>query len=110
MSQTEQDGDAGVRKHLYLLVSHPDEELEGLIESREKPYPTGKKNEVRRVDKRNLDTGDGFTIKVVGLGYHDFQSADPDGETFTSVAEKKLAEIDDEHLREAGMDPEEVGA
>jgi len=96
-----------MRKHLYLVTSHPEDSHVGLVESREKRYETAEKNEERRVDKRNLDTGEGFTMKVVGLGHHDFESETPSGERFSEVAKDKLAEIDDEHLESAGMDPED---
>lgn len=107
MSTEGQDTGSGFRKHLYLVTSHPDEDRVGLVESREKRYEMAEKNEERRVDKRNLDTGEGFTMKVVGLGFHVFQSDTPSGERFSEVAKDKLAEIDDEHLESAGFDPED---
>lgn len=98
----------GVRKHLYLITSHPNDSYEGLIESREKRYEMAKKNEETRVDKRNVETGESFTMKIVSLGYHDFETAEPEDETLISVYQDKLAEIDVGHLRNAGMDPEVV--
>ena len=94
------------RRRLYLVTSHPNEDYVGLVESREKRYEMAAKNEERRINKRNVETGEGFTIKVVGLGYHDFESADPDPETFSRVSEQKLAEIDAVYLETAGVDVE----
>lgn len=108
MSQTEQDSSAGFRRYLYLITSHPTDSHEGCIECRDAPYTMAEKNEERRVDKRNIKTGEGFTMKVVGLGYHDFESEDPDDDTYVEVYQDKLAEIDEEYIRSAGLDPEGV--
>jgi len=94
------------RQHLYLITSHPNEKYVGLVESREKPYVVAEKNAERRVDKRDLESGEGFTMKVVGLGYHDFESKDPDPDHFSRVSKQKLAEIDDEILEKAGVELE----
>lgn len=102
------DSQGGNRDHLYLITSHPEDSHVGCIERREKRYEMAKKNEEARVDKLNGETGERFTMKVVGLGYHDFESDDPDEETFVRVYQEKLSEIDEDHLREAGLDPEEV--
>lgn len=99
-------GDEGNRLHLYLVTSHPNEEYVGLVESREQPYAVAEKNVERRVDKRNVETNEGFVMKVVGLGYHDFESPDPDPDHFSRVTKRKLAEIDDEYLEQAGVDVE----
>jgi len=104
------NSEGGCRKYLYLLVSHPNEDYEGLVESRDASYEMAEKNEVRRIDKLNPETAERFTIKVVSLGYHDFETEDIDGETFAEASQQKLAEIDTEHLRTAGLDPEEVAA
>ncbi|MFD1527316.1 hypothetical protein [Halolamina salina] len=98
--------DEGNRLHLYLVTSHPKEEYVGLVESREQPYAVAEKNVERRVDKRNVETNEGFVMKVVGLGYHDFESSDPDPDHFSRVTKRKLAEIDDEYLEQAGVDVE----
>jgi hypothetical protein len=94
------------RRHLYLITSHPNDDYVGLVESREKRYEMAAKNEERRVDKRNLETGEGFTMQVVGLGYHDFEDADPDQDTFSRISKEKLAEIDAEYLEQDGVDAE----
>jgi len=94
------------RKHLYLITSYPDEKYEGLVESRDKPYALAAKNEERPIEKRNLDANEGFTMKVVGLGYHDFEFADPDPDHVSRISKRKLAEIDDRWLQAAGIDLE----
>ena len=95
------------RSHLYLVTSHPNDAYVGLVESREKPYEMAQKNRETRISKLNVETGESFGQLVVGLGYHDFDSDDPDPELFSRVAKEKLAEIDAAHLEKAGMDPEE---
>ncbi|MFC4553607.1 MULTISPECIES: hypothetical protein [Halorussus] len=97
-----------IRKHLYLVVDHPDEELSGKIRATEKRYARPTKNTQAPVDKRNLETGETYVEQLVGLGYHDFESEADYEERLGDVAEQKLGEIDERHLRNAGLDPEEV--
>lgn len=111
MSKTADDS-ASVRKWLYLVTDHPDDELVGKVRATDTRYVRAKKNENRPIDRRNLDTGETYEEWVVGLGYHDFasQQAWEDDERFVEVIEQKLAEIDTDHLEAAGLDPEEVAA
>jgi len=97
-----------MRRHLYLITSHPEDEFVGRVESREKAYMMGEKNSENTVDKRNLDTGDGYSMCIVGLGYHDFESetAYENPMRFKEVVQKKLGEIDAEHLDKAGVELE----
>jgi len=101
-----------MRKHLYLITEHPDDELVGNVESRSGRYPRAKKNEERPIDKRNIETGETWEERVVGLGYHDFEdeAAYEDTENFAEVVQDKLGEIDAEHLEAAGLTPSEVAA
>lgn len=98
------------RKHLYLLVSHPNDAFVGNVVVRDKRYETATKNEERVIDKRNVETGESYAERVVGLGYCDFEDDDDYEERFTEVVQEKLAEIDPEYLEEAGLDPEEATA
>lgn len=97
-----------MRRHLYLITDHPNDELVGNVEARSGRYPRAKKNEERPIDKRNLETNETWEERVVGLGYHDFEDeADyQDNEKFAEVVQDKLDDIDDEHLEAAGLDPE----
>lgn len=109
MSKTAEDS-ASVRKWLYLVVEHPDEELVGKVRATDHHYARTEKNEQRPVDRRNLDTGETYEEWLVGLGYHDFdsQAAYADDDRFVEVVEQKLGEVDTEHLEAAGLDPAEV--
>jgi len=95
------------RRFLYLIVDAPDEEMVGKVESVDSPYATCEKNKLRPVNRRDLDTDETWTEQLVGLGYHDFEDYDDD-ERFAEVCQQKLADIDDEHIREARLEPEGV--
>lgn len=99
-----------MRKHMYLIVDHPDDGLVGQIEVTDRARPQAEVNSVGRVDKRNLESGDGYAMKVVGLGYHDFEGEADMEDRFKEVLDEKLARIDDEYLDQAGLDPQEVAA
>lgn len=110
MAQTDTNdgGNDRLRKHLYLVIDHPDEDLIGCVRSVERRYARPTKNEEAPVDKRNLDTNESYVERLVGMGYYDFESERDYEERFAEVAQQKLGEIDREHLENAGLDPEEV--
>lgn len=99
-----------MRKHMYLIVEHPNDSLVGQVEVTDRARPQAEVNSVGRVDKRNLETDNSFTMKVVGLGYHDFEDEADIDNRFKEVLDEKLARIDEEYLEQAGMDPQEVAA
>ena len=90
---------------MYLVTDHPNEELVGHVEFRDKPYVMGEKNAETTVRMRNTETGNGHTQRVVGLGYEDFEDeADYDARS-GHVVHQKIAEIDRDHIETAGLDP-----
>jgi len=93
-----------VRRHLYLITDHPNEDYIGKVEAREKAYTRTEKNVERPVDTLNIDTGERCTISVVGLGYHDFDDRDDYEESFKPVVDRKLREVDQQHLDKAGVE------
>lgn len=95
-----------MRKHLYLITEHPNEDYVGLVRATEQTYVRVEKNKEGVVDKRDLDTGETWVEKLVGLGYHDFDGQDDYEKRFSEVAEQKLSEIDEEHLEKAGVELE----
>jgi len=98
-----------VRKHLSLITEHPDEEKVGNVEASERQKDRVTKNSEGVVDYRNVKTGKAWEEMHVGLGYHDFESEQEynDNERFVEVVSEKLAQIDDEHLEKAGLNPED---
>lgn len=98
-----------MRRYLYLIVSHPEDEYVGQVEAREKRYETAVKNEERRIDKRNVRTGESYSQRVVSLGFHDFDDREDYEENFVEVVQRKLTEIDKKHLADAGLEAQEVG-
>lgn len=97
-----------MRKYIYLVVDHPDEELVGKIRFSEGRQVRPEKGQKAEVDKLNVDTEERYTETLVGLGYHDFDDQEDYKDRWGEVAEQKLAEVDKEHLEAAGLEPEEV--
>jgi len=93
-----------VRRHLYLITDHPTEDYIGKVEAREAPYQRAEKNVERPVDKLNIDTGERCEVSIVGLGYHDFADRDDYDERFKPVVDRKLREVDQQHLDKAGIE------
>ncbi len=99
-----------VRKYLYLVTEHEEEDRVGGISVMDSQMSRPTKNNeapIRIIDEEKED----FRIvgKKVGMGYHDFESEDAydDNDRFVEVVEKKLGEIDEEWLDKADV-PEEV--
>lgn len=93
-----------MRKHMYLITDHPNEELVGTVEIRDKPYVMGEKNAETTIRKRNVETGNGHTQRVVGLGYEDFDGEEDYDARSSHVVHQKMGEIDPEHIEAAGLD------
>jgi hypothetical protein len=69
------------------------------------------KNEEGPITVLNEEKEDFVDIgKKVGMGYHDFESQEAyeDEENCVDVMKQKLGEIDEQWLRKAGLQPEEV--
>jgi len=97
-----------MRKHLYLITEHPDDSKVGKLEIQDRRHEAAEKNKEVAVQKMGLDSGDRWTYKVVGLGYLDFDSERDYQENIADRYPEKLAEIDEEHIEAAGLDPQEV--
>lgn len=96
------------RRHFYLVTDSPREDRVGGVDITETRRPRGQKNTESVLDKRNLDTGEGFSERIVSLGYYDFDSEEDYEERCGDVVLEKLEEVDESHLEAAGLDPEEV--
>jgi hypothetical protein len=97
-----------MRRHFYLVVDAPDEEVVGGVDIREQRYEAAKKNEQRTIQKRDLDTNEQFTETVVSLGYHDFENEGDYKERNWVVTLRKLNDIDQQHLEDAGLELEMI--
>lgn len=105
-----------MRKHLYLITEHPDEDLVGQIKVTESRLDMARKNQERviqalsgeAIERGEITDEDRYEYKVVGLGYADFEDEAAYQLCLPATIKDKLAEIDPDHLRKAGVDPDEV--
>ncbi|RDZ61410.1 hypothetical protein C5B90_19255 [Haloferax sp. Atlit-12N] len=98
-----------MRKHFYLVVeSEKNPDREGGVSIYENQQRPSSKNEQTVHQMRNLETNETWTKTMVSLGYVDFEDEDDYEERAHEKMLEKLAEIDESHLRDAGLDPEEV--
>jgi hypothetical protein len=97
-----------VRKHLYIVIDTPHEDLIGCVRAVDTRFEHGKKNEERTIRKRNMETNETFTESLVGLGYYDFKDQDDYEERFVEVSQEKLLEVDEEHLEKVDINPENL--
>lgn len=100
-----------VRKHLYLITDHEDEDRVGGVSFMDSQMSRPLKNEEGPITVLDEDK-EGFREvgKKVGMGYHDFESeaAYEDNDRVAAVIKEKLAEIDETWIQKAGHDPDEV--
>ncbi len=98
-----------MRKHFYLVTSHPDDDLVGnVITTDKRKMTTAEKNKEGVCQKRDLETNETWSFHEVGLGYYDFEDEDDYQENAWDVIHQKLGEVDESHLEKAGLDPSEV--
>jgi hypothetical protein len=111
MTASDQSGGGTVRKHFYLVTEHEDEDRVGGVSIMDSRMSRPLKNKEGPITVLDEDK-DGFRDvgKKVGMGYYDFESEDAyeDDEQCVEVMKQKLAEIDEQWLRKAGLDPQEV--
>jgi len=96
-----------MRKHLYLITEHENEDRVGCVKMSDKRFDRVSKNEEGPIQKFDKDAKDFKTVgKQVGVGYYDFESQAQydDNEFVADVMQEKLGEIDDEWLEKAGVD------
>lgn len=98
-----------MRKHLYLIVSHPDDQIEGTVEVTDRPRQRAQKNKRLQVDKRNVKTDESYVETVVGMGYADFDGEEDYEERGARVIREKMGEINNQHLEAVGADPAQFG-
>lgn len=85
-----------MRRHFARVTDgdgHPDLR-EGLLEVRSKPFPTLKKGEERVSHRLNRETGEEYDVKMVYLGYHDFENQEEYEQSLQEVVEQKMDEVD----------------
>lgn len=88
-----------MRKYLYLITDHPNQDIIGQVEITDKPKMRVKKNKEVSVGLRNLESGEKQGKKsIIGLGYEDFDSKDDYENSVSEVVENKLEDIDDNFL------------
>jgi len=91
-----------VRKYLSLIVDHDNPDHVGRIKLYESPKARLEKNSVSPIQKFDKKAKDFYAAgKEVGLGYHDFEDESEINETFNSVVNNKLLEIDEKWLEQA---------
>jgi len=98
-----------MRKHLYLVIEnerHPGRN--GGVSVRDSRAPRSSKNEQTTQQMRDIETGDEWEVTHVSLGYVDYDDEDEYEEQIGDDMVDKLGEIDEQHLRDAGLDPDEV--
>lgn len=97
-----------MRKHLYLITEHEDDERVGLVAFSDSRKERATKNAESPIHKLD-DDAEGWVVvgKEVHLGYYDFDSEDDYEDHAVDVMEQKLGEIDAEWLEKAGHDPSE---
>lgn len=101
-----------MRKHLKLITDDErEDEVIGNTVFTDSQSPTVEKN-VERVqfmrDWSDGNPGETWDRWVVGMGYVDFDDEDDYEARAADEMQRKLGEIDDEHLRKAGIEPAEV--
>lgn len=92
-----------MRKHFYLVTEHRDEERVGLIEIKDSQHRNSSKNEETIVYKYDQLNDERYSVKVVSMGYQDFEDYDEYADTVGDVVDKKLKELDESHLEKAGI-------
>lgn len=97
-----------MRKHLYLIIDHPDDERVGQVEITGDRKPVSEKNSRTPCDMHDLDTGERWSYTVVSMGYVDYDGTREYKQQIGDDVVAKLDEIDADHLIAAGLDPDEV--
>ena len=98
-----------MRKYLYLITEHPDEDVIGKIEAADSPHLGATKNEEIVYTLRNTVSGEVTGEKgVVSIGYADFEDEEEYEQQWPEVIKRKLREIDQSHLEKAGVNLETI--
>lgn len=95
-----------MRKHLYLITEHSDDDHIGLVEVKERRHARVEKNSEGVVETFNIETGERREYRCVGLGYYDFDDESDYQENAADVLHEKLVEVDTQWHEKAGVQPE----
>lgn len=95
-----------MRKHLYLITEHPDDDYVGNVELTERQHDLVEKNDEGVVETFDIETGERTQYRCVGLGYYDFDGDEDYQEDAGDVVHEKLAEVDTKWHEKAGVEPE----
>jgi len=94
-----------MRKYLYLITEHEEEERVGLCNVTDRPFTDAEKNSEGTLSVFNRETGDFRDVgKLVGLGYADFDSESTYESEIGDVIDRKLSEVDEGWLEKAGLE------
>lgn len=111
MSEADSSAGETVRKYFYLITEHEEADRVGGVSIMDTPMSRPLKNEEGPITILDEEK-EGFRRvgKKVGMGYYDFKSEAryEDNDRCVEVMKQKLAEIDEEWLHKAGLDPEEI--
>jgi len=94
-----------VRKHLYLVTEHKEEDRIGGVSVFDSRMTRPLKNEEGPITVLDDDKEDFSDVgKKVGLGYHDFESEEAFEEQAAEVMQKKIREVDRKWAEKAGVE------
>lgn len=98
-----------MRKHLYLITEHRNEERVGCVLTQDTRLTAASKDEELALHTYDEDEGD-FKVagQQVSMGYVDFEDEEDFDDRLADEIKRKLGEIDTEHLEKAGLNPQEV--
>lgn len=109
MSEDHTDETERVRKHMYLVTEHEEEGRVGGVKITDHRMTHPLKNEEGPITVLDEEPGDFRQVgKIVGMGYADFATEQEYEDEIADVMKQKLAEIDEEYLVKAGLEPNEV--
>jgi hypothetical protein len=94
-----------VRKHLFLVTEHEEDDRVGGVSVFDKPTMRPEKNEEAPITRFNEDKTDFIDVGMkVGLGYHDFESEQDFEERAADVMQMKIREVDRKWAEKAGVE------
>jgi hypothetical protein len=98
-----------MRKHLYLITEHEEQDRVGGISITDSRLSRASKNDETPIHQIDHEKEDFVVVgKQVALGYVDFDDEDDYEDRISDEIKRKLAEVDRSHLEKAGLEPEEV--
>ena len=94
-----------MRKHLYLVTEHEEDERVGCVSVMDSAMSRPTKNDEGPILILDEDK-EGFRVvgKKVGLGYHDFESEDDYEQRAAEVMQAKIRDVDRRWAEKAGVE------